>query len=79
MPCYALRLKLSKSEDNEIILPNVCWEKICKPVDSTADLPVDQNEIDNLVKELIELRVCFGDFEQIIKMLKTKGGACNEQ
>ena len=76
-----LRLKLSgiKSEDNKIILPNVCWEKICKTGDSTAQLPVDQIEINNLVKELIELKVCFGDFEQIIKMLKTKKGAGNER
>ena len=75
-PCYALRLKLSgiKSEDNKIILPNVCWEKICKTGGSTAQLPVDQIEINNLVKELIELKVCFGDFEQIIKMLENKKG-----
>jgi len=70
--CLRLKLSKVKSIENKIIMPNVCWEKICKTGDSKAHLPFNQNEINNLIKELIELKVSLGDFEQIIKMLKTK-------
>ena len=77
--CLRLRLSGIKSDNNKLIFPNACWEKICITGDARANRPIDKNEINSLVAELVELRVCFGDFNQIVKMLKTKKGSDNEQ
>jgi len=70
--CLRLRIaELKRTADNKIIFPNVCWEKICRTQDSPAHSsgPIEINDPKEMSSEL---RVRFGDFEQIIEMIKRR-------
>lgn len=80
MPTYespsvtCLRLKIdeiARSQDNKIIVPNICWEKICKTEGRRWTPSGCKFETDNPLDQFRELDVRFGESDQIIKMLKT--------
>lgn len=70
--CLRLKIdEIARSQENKIIVPNVCWEKICKTEGTRVTPSGCKFETNDPLDQFRKLDVRFGESDQIIKMLKT--------